>query len=101
MAHGGARPGAGRQPGVPNKVKREIAEAAQEYSEAALRTLAEVMTNGDSAAARVAAANSILDRAHGKPAQAMKLSGDQDSPIQQVIRWAQSSTEATPDPSRS
>lgn len=101
MARGGFREGAGRKPGVPNKVKREIAEAAQEYSEQALRVLAEVMLEGDSAASRVAAANAILDRAHGKPAQAVKVGGDQEAPIQQVIRWALTDTEATPDPSKS
>lgn len=101
MAHGGSREGAGRKPGVPNKVKREIAEAAQEYSDKALEVLADVMLNSDNAGSRVAAANAILDRAHGKPAQAVKVAGDQDAPIQQVIRWALSPSEATHDPSKS
>lgn len=68
--HGGARPGAGRKPGTPNKVpqtiRRTVAEAAAAYTEEALETLADVMRNGRSDAARVSAAVSLLDRAHGK-----------------------------------
>lgn len=86
MSHGGARPGAGRKAGVPNKVTREIAEAAKEYSEAALAVLAEVMASGDSAAARVAAANSILDRAHGKPRQSVDVDANVKAAITEVRR---------------
>lgn len=86
MSHGGARPGAGRKVGVPNKVAREIAEAAKEYSEAALSVLADVMMTGDSAAARVAAANSILDRAHGKPRQSVEVDANVKAMITEVRR---------------
>lgn len=73
MAHGGARAGAGRKPGVPNKATACIRDAAREYTNQALSVLVEVMTKGDSAAARVAAANSVLDRAYGKPSQALEV----------------------------
>jgi len=69
---GGKRPGAGRKPGSKNKTTTEVglrlAEMAAEYTPQALQTLAEIMQDKDATAtARVAAANSILDRAHGKP----------------------------------
>jgi hypothetical protein len=67
--NGGKRPGAGRKAGVPNKVTIELRDAAQVYTEQALRTLVEVCENSESDAARVAAACAILDRGHGKPKQ--------------------------------
>lgn len=102
MARGGKREGAGRPQGAVNKATADIRDAAKEYSAQALQVLVQVATAGESEAARVAAANSILDRAHGKPSQAVKLGGDEDAPpIQQVLRWANSTAEATPDPSKS
>ena len=68
MAHG-VKTG-GRQAGTPNKATASIREAAQQYTDEALKTLVDVM--GDETAphaARVAAANSLLDRGHGKPRQ--------------------------------
>lgn len=60
----------GRPKGALNKVTRDVREAAQEYSPAALRTLAAIMSNGKTnPAARVAAAKELLDRAHGKATQ--------------------------------
>jgi len=81
---GGKRPGAGRKPGAVSKAKRELAAMAQDHAEQALRVLAEIMASGESDAARVSAANSILDRGYGRPFQAVKLSGDADSPVQVV-----------------
>ena len=64
----------GRVAGTPNKATASIREAAQQYTETALETLVAVM--GDETAppaARVAAANSLLDRGHGKPRQALDV----------------------------
>lgn len=69
MARGGKREGAGRPVGAVNKATADIRDAAQEYSAQALQVLVDVATSGESEAARVAAANAILDRAHGKPKQ--------------------------------
>jgi hypothetical protein len=66
----GSKPGerrGGRKKGVPNKAGRELREVAQEYTATAMKTLAEICENGESEAARVAAANALLDRGHGKP----------------------------------
>ena len=63
----------GRKAGTPNKATADIKAAAQAYTEDALATLAQIMKAGESEAARVAAANSILDRGFGKPRQSMDL----------------------------
>jgi hypothetical protein len=103
MAKGGKREGAGRPPGSANKVTADVREAAQAFTTDAISTLAEIMKSVEHpAAARVSAASALLDRGHGKPAQSVKLGGDEEAaPIQQVLRWAQSTSEATPDPSKS
>jgi hypothetical protein len=47
-----------------------IAEVSREYTGAAIETLVSIMTNSKSApAARVSAANALLDRRYGKPPQ--------------------------------
>jgi len=72
--HGGAREGAGRPPGAVSKAKRELMSMAEDHAEAALQTLVDIAGNKDeAAAARVSAANSILDRAYGRPAQGVNL----------------------------
>ncbi len=80
---GGKRPGAGRPRTAEARkaeTKKQAAERRQTlvdlasaYTEEALDTLAQIMRSQKAtASARVAAANSILDRAHGKPPQAIE-----------------------------
>lgn len=86
MARGGKRAGSGRPPGAPNKVTNEVRELAQQYTEAALAVLVQIATAGESEAARVSAANAILDRGHGKPTQ--PISGDEDGkPVPVEVIW--------------
>ena len=67
---GGVRQGSGRPKGSPNKATASIRDAAQAYTEDALRTLVEVMNDREQPGpARVGAANAILDRGYGKPKQ--------------------------------
>ena len=72
MARGGFREGAGRPSGSTNKSSPEqsqrLSELAKTYTEEALQTLVDVAKNGRSEAARVSAANALLDRGYGKPA---------------------------------
>ena len=72
MARGGFREGAGRPSGSTNKSSHEqsqrLSELAKTYTEEALQTLVDVAGNGRTDAARVSAANALLDRAYGKPA---------------------------------
>lgn len=82
----GSKPGerrGGRKKGTPNKATADVRAAAQAYSDDALKTLASIMrSTKQPAAARVSAATAILDRAHGKPTQAIVASGPDGGPIQ-------------------
>ena len=82
MPRGGKRAGAGRKKGSQDRrprsspiiianaqEKRELREAAREYTERALKTLATICSEGQSEAARVSAACAFLDRGYGKPTQ--------------------------------
>lgn len=74
---GGARIGAGRPAGRPNKVTASVREVAQTFTEEAVQTLASVMRDTSApAVARVSACNAILDRAHGRPTQGVELEID-------------------------
>lgn len=83
MARGGKRDGAGRPAGVPNKATAEVKAIAQQYTDEAITTLAEIMKGVEHpAAARVSAAQALLDRGHGKAKQAIEASGPEGAPIQ-------------------
>jgi hypothetical protein len=78
---GGRRAGSGRKPGVKNLVTRALKEMANEYTERALNVLVQVMEDPEAPhAARVAAADKVLDRGHGRPAMMVdaSLSGKLD-----------------------
>lgn len=81
--HGGARPGAGRKKGAQIRLTKErkatLTEIAGRYTEEAIETLAEIMNDSRAThSARVAAANAVLDRGHGKPVQAtVEITPDQ------------------------
>ena len=63
-------------PGGRPRQNPKIRELAQENSQAALQTLISLMKNPRVApSTRAAAANSILDRAHGRPVSSLELSG--------------------------
>lgn len=66
---GGKRPGAGRKPGSPNKSTAALRAIAQQYTEQAIAALVGVMEDGESDAAKVSAANALLDRGYGKAPQ--------------------------------
>ena len=72
MPRGGYRSGAGRPTGSLNKTtskqSQRLSELAKDYTHDALLTLVDVAKNGRSDAARVSAANALLDRGYGKPA---------------------------------
>lgn len=73
MPAGGRRPGAGRPRGARNAATADqvmtISEMARSYTEAALNALVSIATSSESDAARVSAANAILDRGYGKATQ--------------------------------
>lgn len=83
----GSKPGerrGGRVKGVPNKATAEIKTIARQYTGQAIATLAEIMVNGQSEAARVAAVNALLDRAYGKPSQV--VAGDPENPLRMIAK---------------
>src|SRR5262245_29434827 len=68
----GSKPGerrGGRQKGTPNRATAEVKVLAQKYAPAAIEELGRLSTEAQSETARVAAANSLLDRAYGRPMQ--------------------------------
>lgn len=75
----------GRPKGQRNKATAEIKAIAQKYTVEAMKTLTDILKNGQSEQARIAAARELLDRGYGKPAQA--VTGDGGGPI--VIQWQQ------------
>jgi hypothetical protein len=85
MSGGGSKPGerrGGRKPGTPNKVTAELAGLARVHTPDALAALVVVMNDPAApAAARVSAANALLDRGHGKPRQALEHGGTDGGPI--------------------
>ncbi|MFZ1009341.1 MAG: hypothetical protein WAN65_21040 [Candidatus Sulfotelmatobacter sp.] len=66
----GKKTGGGSRKGVPNRANQDVRALAQEYTVDAVKTLAQVMLNSKAQpAARVIAANALLDRGYGKPTQ--------------------------------
>lgn len=76
MAAGGKRAGAGRPAGSRNKVTADIKEIAQSFGEEAIKSLVEIVRDGEAPhAARVSAVKELLDRGYGKAKQALEHSG--------------------------
>lgn len=70
----GAKPGerrGGRAKGTPNKVTSELRVYAQQFTAEAIDGLVQLGRSAESEQARVSAWNAVLDRAHGKPSQAV------------------------------
>jgi hypothetical protein len=61
------------------RIYRDVADAARELTGDAINTLADIMKNPNApAAARVSAAQALLDRGYGKPAQAIEVNAEPD-----------------------
>lgn len=85
MERGGARPGAGRRKGSLNKLTADVKALAAKHGPDAIEALVDIAADVDQpAAARVSAANALLDRGFGKPAQAVDLQGN---PLQAVVTF--------------
>lgn len=68
----------------------EIRSLARLHTEAAIKTLVEIMgKEGVNESARVSAANSLLDRGWGKPAQPVDGDGE-GGPVQLTVTWQKS-----------
>ena len=85
----------GRQRGTPNKATAKIREHAQQYTVEALEGLAQIARTSESDAAKVAAWKAILDRGHGRPAQAVQVGADSDTAlVVHVMRFGDSLTDS-------
>lgn len=74
----------GRPKGSRNKTTIEIRQAAQKYSDDALKALFTVVTKSNSDTAKISAAREILDRAYGRSPQA--LTGADGGAMEMVAR---------------
>jgi hypothetical protein len=76
----------GRTKGTPNKSTASLRALASDYTALALDVLVAILQNPAApAAAQIAAAREILDRGHGRPAQATTVSGPSGSPVPIII----------------
>lgn len=77
----------GRVAGTPNKATQLSRQLAMPFADEAMQALVDVLRDAESPAqARIAAANSILDRAFGKPRQEVEHAGDAAQPLEILIR---------------
>lgn len=101
MAHGGARPGAGRKAGSANKLDQQAREKAlASGDESPLDFLLRIMRTSEDEARQIDAAKAAAPYVHAK-LSTVDLGNKDDKPFEQVMRWANSPSEATPDPSKS
>ncbi len=70
----------GRRRGTPNKVTAEIRAAFRLHGEELVQALLK-LTQSDDERVRLGAITAALDRGWGKPAQALQIKGDPDSPV--------------------
>jgi len=72
-------------PGGRPKLEGEVRELAQKHSKRAILRLVELMESDNEKVAALAA-NSVLDRAFGKPAQSLSVGGENGGPVQAVLQ---------------
>ena len=88
-SRGGAREGAGRPVGSPNRatvdMKVRLSELARQHSSTALDALVDVCENGQSDSARIAAATALLDRGFGRPREAGLTQYTAPSPLDDLL----------------
>lgn len=65
--------GASPNPGGRPKVAGAVRDLARAHTKLAIETLAEICQHGESEAARIAAANALLDRGWGKPTAMVEM----------------------------
>ncbi|MGP0089639.1 MAG: hypothetical protein ACLPKB_06725 [Xanthobacteraceae bacterium] len=76
MPRGGARPGAGRKRGGLDRPAKELRSAAAKHGFKLVEALAKLALDKNTPPASiVSAANAVLDRGFGKPAQEVRHSG--------------------------
>lgn len=88
---GGKRDGAGRPPGSVNKAtaeaKARLSQLARQHTDVAFEALVNIAENGQAEGARITAACAILDRAFGKPREAVLTQYQPPSPLDELGDW--------------
>lgn len=79
------KPGQSANPGGRSKLEKDVRDLAREHSIAAINRLVYLMDNAQSERTQAAAAEALLDRAWGRPPQAIIGGGEGDSPIRLII----------------
>ncbi len=87
----GSKPGerrGGRVKGTPNKATASIRDIARQYTDEAVTALVSVLRGGEGipAAAQVAAAKEVLDRAYGKATTVLAGEGEGGAVIVEIAR---------------
>ena len=82
------QPGKSGNPGGGPKEAPKLRDAARAHTEAALQVIVASLGDDD-AKVRLKAAEIILDRGYGKPAQSVTVGGDADNPVSTIneVRW--------------
>lgn len=73
--------GAGRKKGVPNRITKDVREAAAKHGRKALAKLVKLMEDQDARVA-LAATREILDRAYGRPVSPQEITGKDGAPLE-------------------
>lgn len=83
---GGYSKGKSGNPRGRPKVVKEVRDLAKSHTAEAVEVLVEIMNStGARESARVSAANAILDRGWGRPAQELELVGKNGAPLKSVL----------------
>ena len=78
------KPGQSGNPGGRPKDIAEVRDLARQHTAVAIAALVEIAKSGKSESARVSAAEALLDRGYGRPAQSVTLDGGAGSFIDEL-----------------
>ncbi len=87
-------PGKSGNPAGRAKIVKDVQDLCRKHTKEAIETLVELMRTG-SDKVRVVAANALLDRAYGKPAQSVNLGGSDGQPLKLYIGVSPNEWEAS------
>lgn len=71
-----------------DKEKMMVASLARKHTVKAIQKLAHLMDKAENEAVQKSAADSLLDRGWGRPAQAVTVKGDEENPVKMIISWS-------------